>query len=87
MDEDTPVEDGTIVCVKKAGFEGSGGGREIGTTVIVTTTGKPIALATITNAANLTLPTGAPGSANSARARWSAMAAAAALCVLQFVLY
>ncbi|KAH6906905.1 hypothetical protein BKA70DRAFT_1031017, partial [Coprinopsis sp. MPI-PUGE-AT-0042] len=60
VDADTPVEEGTIICKKKTGFEGAGGGQKVGTTVIVTTTGKPIALGTITVPANLTLPTREP---------------------------
>jgi hypothetical protein len=87
VDDDTPVEEGTIICKKRVGFEAAGGGQKIGTTAVVTTTGRPIAIGTITNAANLTLPTGAPGSANRARVGWGAMVASVtAIFLLQFVL-
>ena len=48
IDNDTPVEDGTIVCAAEFGFEGGAGDVTLGTTFAATTTGKPVAFATIT---------------------------------------
>ncbi|KAH6906906.1 hypothetical protein BKA70DRAFT_381793 [Coprinopsis sp. MPI-PUGE-AT-0042] len=50
VDEDTSVEEGVIVCKKKVVAQGL-------TEIVATTTGKPIALGAVTNAANLTLST------------------------------
>ncbi|KAH6899115.1 hypothetical protein BKA70DRAFT_1314439 [Coprinopsis sp. MPI-PUGE-AT-0042] len=62
IDEDTPVEEGVIVCKGKLEVQAEGKGQKAATTIEVTETGKPVAVVTITNPANLTLPTGLPGS-------------------------
>lgn len=60
VDGDTPVEDGVIVCKLKVGLDAQAGGQKVATTFEGTTTGQPVAVLTITNPANLTLPTSEP---------------------------
>jgi hypothetical protein len=57
VDEDTPVEEAEVVCRQKAVYNLENDILTFGTTVLATTTGEAIGIATVTNPANLTLPT------------------------------
>ncbi|KAH6906881.1 hypothetical protein BKA70DRAFT_1428390 [Coprinopsis sp. MPI-PUGE-AT-0042] len=54
-----PAQDGpdTIVCKKRLGFHAQGNGERVGTTIKVTTTGVPMAVATVTLAEEGSFPT------------------------------
>ncbi|KAH6899203.1 hypothetical protein BKA70DRAFT_1437685 [Coprinopsis sp. MPI-PUGE-AT-0042] len=57
VDDDTPVEEAEIVCRQRAVYNLEDGGVTVGTTVLATTTGEVREILTVTNPANLTLPT------------------------------
>ncbi|KAH6905881.1 hypothetical protein BKA70DRAFT_1402337 [Coprinopsis sp. MPI-PUGE-AT-0042] len=61
VDADTPVEEGVIICKAKIEIEAEAAGQTLASTIELTTTGQAKPLVTITNPANLNLPTGEPG--------------------------
>ncbi|KAH6899107.1 hypothetical protein BKA70DRAFT_1051946, partial [Coprinopsis sp. MPI-PUGE-AT-0042] len=64
VDEDTPVEEGVIICKAKLEVEAGAAGQTIARTFEVTTTGQAVPLVTIINAPELDLPTSEPAASS-----------------------